>query len=120
MSSLGVLRDLSEIFLPIGIVGAAIAALCAFVVMIALVRGAAGVVGGAAAVWVGGALLSLASGFTGDWVPALVAVGSLVVALVVGGMLRGVVAAVMSRPKRAQVVVEESAPVAVARPSTVG
>ena len=120
MSSLGVLRDLAEFFLPIGVVGASIAALCAIVAMFALARGAAGVVGGAGALWIGGALLSLASGFAGDWTPALVAAGSLVAALIVGGVLRAGVVALTSRPQRARVVTEEPAPVAVTRPSTVG
>jgi len=99
MSTLGVVHDLTAFFLLIGTVGAGIALICALVAMIALARGAAGVAGGAVAVWIGGALLSLTSGFSGQWVPALVAVGSLVLGLVVGGVARAVVRDYRSRPK---------------------
>lgn len=99
MSSIGVFRDLAGFFLPIGYVGAAIAVLCAIVAAVALARGAAGVSGGAVAVWLVGAMLSLASGFAGVWIPALVSVGALIVALVAGGMLRGIVNAFAARPK---------------------
>lgn len=99
MSSIGVFRDLAEFFLPIGYVGVAIAVLCAIVAAIALARGAAGASGGAVAVWLVGAMLSLASGFAGMWIPALISVGALIVALVAGGLLRGVVNAFAARPE---------------------
>ncbi|WP_441898311.1 hypothetical protein [Microbacterium sp.] len=93
------MRDFTEVFLWIGFAGAGIALLCALVALAALARGSAGLVGGAVAVWIGGALLSLTSGFSGQWIPALIAMGALAVALVVGGMLRPVVRAYAARPK---------------------
>lgn len=99
MSSIGLIRDLSELFLWVGIAGAGIALICAIVALIALAMGAAGVAGGASAAWIGGALLSLASGFSGQWVPAIVAAGGLVVALVLGAVARSIVQAFERRPK---------------------
>lgn len=99
MSSLGVVRELGEFFLWVGVVGAAIAVLCAVVVLIALARGAAGAAGGAGAVWIGGGLLSLASGFSGQWMPALAAAGAMVAALVLGGVARSAVKAFARRPR---------------------
>jgi len=99
MSTIGMVRDLSEVFLWIGSAGAGIAVLCALVALFALARGAAGLAGGAVAVWIGGAMLSLTSGFSGQWIPALVATGALVVALVVGALLRPVVRSFEARPK---------------------
>ncbi|MGM7670338.1 hypothetical protein [Microbacterium sp. A93] len=105
--------------MPIGIVGAVIAVLCALVAVVALARGSAGVGGGAVAVWIVGALLSLASGFSGEWIPALVAAGALVVALVLGGLLRGMVSAFAVRPKPVRAVSAEPTTVAVAQPRLV-
>lgn len=99
MSTIGMVRDLSEVFLWIGSAGAGIALLCALVALFALARGAAGLAGGAVAVWIGGALLSLTSGFSGQWIPTLVATGALTGALVVGALLRPVVRAFEARPK---------------------
>lgn len=112
MSTIGVVHDLTEFFLSIGIVGAGIAALCALIAIVALARGAAGVAGGAVAVWIGGALLSLTSGFSGQWIPALVAAGSLVLALVLGGAARGAVRTFQARPKPEPVGGPAPAPVA--------
>ncbi|MGY1550305.1 hypothetical protein ACW5CM_00815 [Microbacterium sp. A588] len=108
-------RDLAEFFLPIGYVGVAIAVLCAIVAAIALARGAAGASGGAVAVWLVGAMLSLASGFAGMWIPALISVGALIVALVAGGLLRGVVNAFAARPEPVRQA--RPAPVPTAAPS---
>ncbi len=99
MSSIGLVRDLSELFLWVGIAGAGIALICAIVALIALAMGAAGVAGGASAAWIGGALLSLASGFSGQWAPAIVAAGGLVVALVLGAVARSIGQAFERRPK---------------------
>lgn len=120
MSTIGVLQDLTGFFLSVGIAGAGIALLCALVALIALARGSAGVTGGAVAVWIGGALLSLTSGFSGEWIPALVAGGALVLALVLGALARLAVRAFQARPKSqpaeapAVAVAPASAPPAVA------
>ncbi|WP_417509475.1 hypothetical protein [Microbacterium sp.] len=111
MSTIGVTQDLTGFFLSAGIVGAAIAVLCALIALIALALGAAGVTGGAAAVWIGGALLSLTSGFSGQWLPAIIAGGALLAALTLGGVARVVVRALQNRP-----VVASEAP-AVAAPA---
>jgi hypothetical protein len=51
-------------------------------------------------VWIGGALLSLTSGFSGQWMPAIVAGGALVAAFVLGGLARPIVKSFQARPKR--------------------
>lgn len=99
MSTIGVVRDLAEVFLWIGLAGAGLALLCAIAVVVALALGAAGVTGGAVAVWIGGAMLSLTPGFSGQWIPALVAAGALVAALVLGAIARMVVRRFEARPK---------------------
>lgn len=116
MSSIGLVRDLSELFLWVGIAGAGIALICAIVALIALAMGAAGVAGGASAAWIGGALLSLASGFSGQWVPAIVAAGGLVVALVLGAVARSIVQAFERRPKSEPVVSSAAAPASAPAP----
>ncbi|HWK77780.1 MAG TPA: hypothetical protein VNR69_08600 [Microbacterium sp.] len=98
MSTIGMVRDLAEFFLWVGISGAGIALVCAIVALVALAFGAAGIAGGASAAWIGGALLSLTSGFSGQWIPALAAVGGLVAALVLGGLARPLVRAFQARP----------------------
>lgn len=100
MSSIGVVRDLSEFFLAVGYVGAGIALLCAIIAAVALARAAAGVCGGAVAVWIGGALLSLAAGFSGEWMLLLISVGALVAALTLGGVARAVLRRRPERPER--------------------
>ena len=100
MSSIGVLRDLSGFFLSVGFVGAGIAVLCALVAAVALARAAAGLCGGAVAIWIGGALLCLAGGFSGQWMPPLISVGALAAALVLGGVARAVIRALPERTKQ--------------------
>src|SRR4051794_8566181 len=109
MSTIGVLQDLTGFFLSAGIIGAAVAILCALIALIALALGSAAFAGGAVAVWIGGALLSLTSGFSGQWLPAILAGGSLVVALVLGGVARALVRALQAREKAAPAEVSESA-----------
>src|SRR5690606_22787986 len=57
-------------------------------------RRAAGLAGGAAGVWIVGALLSSASSFADLWLPLLVSLAALGVALVIGTILRVVVRSV--------------------------
>lgn len=116
MSSIGLVRDLSELFLWVGIAGSGIALICAIVALIALAMGAVGVAGGASAAWIGGALLSLASGFSGQWVPAIVAGGALVAALVLGAVARSVVLGFERRPKPEPVASSATAPASAPAP----
>jgi hypothetical protein len=88
---------LAALFVPIGIVGAAIALICALIVAFALARRAAGLAGGAAGVWIVGALLSWASGFADLWLPLFVSLGALGAALVIGSLLRVLVGSVSRR-----------------------
>lgn len=112
MSTIGVVRDLTEFFLSAGWVGAALAALCALVVLIALARGSGAVAGGAAAVWIGGALLSLTAGFSGQWWPAIVAGASLAAALVLGGGVRLLVRTWENRADAAPTAASDARPAA--------
>lgn len=98
MTSSGVVQGLAEFFLPIGVFGAGFAAVCAIVAGMALVQGRAGLCGGAVGMWIVGAMLSVSSGFSGEWTPLLTAVVALAVALAVGGGIRAVV--VGRRPER--------------------
>lgn len=94
MAVVGVVRDLTELFTWIGFIGAGIAVICALLALVALARGAASVAGGAAAVWIGGAMMSIASGFSGQWMPALIAFGALAAGLAIGGAVRPIVRSV--------------------------
>lgn len=102
MSSMSALRELAAFFLPVGFVGAGIAILCAIIAGVALARGAAGLSGGATAVWIVGMLLSVAAGFSGQWIPTAAAGGALVVALVIGALVRLVLGRRPARPERSE------------------
>ena len=91
MSTIGVVRDLSELFLWVGIAGTGFALLCAIIAAVALAVGSAGVAGGASAVWIVGAMLSLTSGFSGQWLPAIITAAALPIALILGAIARKVV-----------------------------
>lgn len=121
MSSMSVLRDLAEFFLPVGWVGGVIAAICALVAGVALARGSAGFAGGSVAVWIGAALASVASGFSGQWLPAIIAGASLAGALVLGLIARGLISLVVARPRDEAVEAVETveAPAAPAVPAAV-
>lgn len=119
MSSLSALRELAAFFMPVGFVGAGIAVLCAIVAGVALARGAVGLSGGAAAVWIVGAMLSLAAGFSGQWIPTAAAGAALIAALVIGAIARALLIRRPSRPERTErtePIAIEPAPVAPARP----
>lgn len=88
MSTLAVTNTLASFLVPIGIAGAVIAVVCALITTFALARGAAGLAGGGAGVWIVGALLSLCASFAMLWTPFFVAAGALVAAFVVGAVLR--------------------------------
>ena len=88
---------LGAVFAPIGVAGAALGVLCAVVALVAVAAGRGGLSAGAGAVWIAGALLSVASGFAGDWMPTAVAVVALAAALLLGSMLRPLVRLLTSR-----------------------
>lgn len=118
MSSIGVMRDLAGFFLPVGIVGASIAILCAIIAAVALARGAAGLAGGAVGCWIVGALLSLTAGFSGQWLPLVAAGIALVAALVLGPVARAVIRRIPAKPTPVEVGVETDT-AAVTRPRPV-
>lgn len=113
---MGALRELAAFFLPVGLTGAGIAVICAIIAGIALARGAAGLCGGATAVWIVGALLSIAAGFSGQWIAVAAAGAALLVALVLGGLVRMLLNMRASRPERTDPGVVDSPAVATARP----
>src|SRR3954454_10194167 len=98
MSSMSALRELAAFFLPVGFVGGGIAVLCAIVAGVAIARSAAGLCGGAVAVWIVGAMLSIAAGFSGQWIPTAAAGAALVAALLLGIVMRAVLNARPARP----------------------
>lgn len=93
MTSSRVAHELASILVPIGIVGAAVAVLCAALAAVAIARGNAGLAGGAVGVWVPAAVLSLAASFASQWVPLIVSGAALVGMLVVGAVARSIISA---------------------------
>jgi uncharacterized membrane protein YhaH (DUF805 family) len=77
----------------IGIVGAAMAAICAIVAGIAIIRGAGGLSGGAVGLWIMCALVSVTASFGNQWVPLFASCAALVAMLVIGGVVRAMVGA---------------------------
>lgn len=93
MTTVGVARDLASILVPIGYVGAALAAICAIVAAIAIIRGAGGLAGGAVGLWIVCALMSFTASFGNQWLPLILAGASLVGMLVIGGIVRAMLTA---------------------------
>lgn len=93
MTTLGVARDLAAILVPIGYVGAALAAVCAIVAAIAIIRGAGGLAGGAVGLWIVCALMSFTASFANQWLPLIAAGASLGGMLVIGGIVRAMLTA---------------------------
>ena len=91
MTTMRVASDLAAVMVPIGYVGAAIAAVCAIVAAVAIVRGAGGLVGGAVGVWFVGALMSLTASFAREWTPPILAGAVLAAMLVIGFLVRAIV-----------------------------
>ncbi|MCK2034852.1 hypothetical protein KZC51_01775 [Microbacterium sp. SSW1-49] len=113
MTTLRVANELAAVLVPIGVVGAALAALCAIVAGIAIMRGAGGLIGGAVGLWIPFALLSLTASFANQWLPLIASVAALAAMLVLGGVARAIVnVADGGRPSRRPV----TAPVAVGAP----
>ncbi|PRB18518.1 hypothetical protein CQ042_04320 [Microbacterium sp. MYb62] len=96
---------------PIGYVGAALAAICAIVAAIAIIRGAGGLTGGAVALWIVCALMSLTASFASVWMPLILAGASLAAMLVIGFVVRAIANA--AGVERADRTVEEALPIPV-------
>lgn len=90
MTTWRVASDLAAIMVPIGVVGAVIAGLCALVASIAIVRRASGLCGGAVGIWIPAAMLSSVAGFANQWMPLLLSSAALVGMLAIGAVVRGV------------------------------
>ncbi|MGJ0389918.1 hypothetical protein [Microbacterium sp. CGR1] len=86
-------NELASILVPIGVVGAVIAALCAIVAGVAIMRGAAGLAGGAVGLWIPSAMLSSTASFASQWTPLLVSGVVLAAMLVIGAVVRAIVSA---------------------------
>lgn len=114
MTSSRVASELASVLVPLGIVGAVLAGLCALVAAIAIVRGAGGLAGGAVGVWIPAAMLSLAASFANQWTPLFASVAVLIGLLVIGVVVRGIVEA--GEPARAAARERKAAAIAVAPP----
>jgi len=120
MTSSRVASELASILVPIGVVGAVLAALCAIVAGVAIMRGAAGLAGGAVGLWIPSAMLSTTASFANQWTPLLVSGIVLVAMLVIGAVARGIVnagepAREVARAARIQAVVDAPEPMVPAR-----
>ncbi|WP_136055838.1 hypothetical protein [Microbacterium sp. K24] len=93
MTTWRVASDLASVMVPIGIVGAVLATVCAIVAAVAIIRGAEGLSGGAVAVWIVCALTSFTASFANQWMPVIISCAALVAMLVIGGVVRLVVGA---------------------------
>lgn len=111
MTTQALTSAMAAVFVLIGIAGAALAVLCAIVALVAVAAGRGGPSAGAVGVWIVGAMLSVASGFAGDWRPASVAVAALAAALILGAVLRPSVRLLAGRmnPDAARVVASSAA-----------
>ncbi|MDN3445583.1 hypothetical protein [Microbacterium sp. APC 3901] len=124
MTSSRVASELASILVPIGVVGAVLAALCALVAGVAIMRGAAGLAGGAVGLWIPSAMLSSTASFANQWTPLLISGAALLAMLVIGTVGRGIVSAgeparEAARAARVQALVDAPGPVAVPRATTV-
>lgn len=95
---------------PLGFIGAALAAACAIVAAIAVIRGAGGLCGGAVGVWIPCAMLSSTASFSSQWLPLIIAGASLVGMLVIGGVVRAILGSAQTpKAARARVVAADTA-----------
>lgn len=97
MTSSRVAHELAAFLVPLGIIGAAVAVLCAVIAGIAIARGAGGLAGGAVGLWIPATVLSLTASFAHEWTPLIVAGAALVGMLVVGTVLRVIIGSAESR-----------------------
>lgn len=93
MTTMRMASDLAAVLVPIGYVGAALAAICAIVAAVAIIRGKAGLSGGAVGVWIVFALMSFTASFAREWMPLILSGAALVAMLVIGGVVRAIVTA---------------------------
>lgn len=93
MTSSRMASELASILVPIGVVGAVLAALCAIVAGVAIMRGAAGLAGGAVGLWIPSAMLSSTASFASQWMPLLVSGVVLAAMLVIGAVVRAILSA---------------------------
>jgi Na+/melibiose symporter-like transporter len=93
MTTLRVANDLASVMVPIGIAGAVLAAVCAVVAAVAIIRGAGGLSGGAVGLWIVCALMSFTASFANQWMPLIAACAALVAMLVIGGVVRAILSA---------------------------
>lgn len=124
MTSSRVASELASILVPIGVAGAVLAALCALIAGIAIMRGAAGLAGGAVGLWIPSAMLSSTASFANQWTPLLISGAALVAMLVIGAVGRGIVntgepAREAARAARVQALIDAPDPVVVPRGTTV-
>lgn len=124
MTSSRVASELASILVPIGVAGAVLAALCALIAGVAIMRGAAGLAGGAVGLWIPSAMLSSTASFANQWTPLLISGAALVAMLVIGAVGRGIVSAgeparEAARAARVQALVDAPDPVAVPRSTAV-
>ena len=117
--------DLAAIMVPIGVVGAVLAGLCALIAGIAIVRRASGLCGGAVGLWIPAAMLSSVAGFASQWLPLLLSGAVLVGLLLVGAVVRaGMNAAGVAWPEKTDAVTVQAeavapAPASASTPTTV-
>lgn len=124
MTSSRMASELAAILVPIGVVGAVLAALCAIVAGVAIMRGAAGLAGGAVGLWIPSALLSSTASFANQWTPLVVAGAVLAAMLVIGAVVRGIVsvgepARQVAREARVAAIVDAPDAVSTPRSTTV-
>lgn len=122
MTTMRVANDLAAVMVPIGVIGAALAAVCAIVAGIAIMRGAGGLIGGAVGLWIPFALLSFTASFANQWLPLIAAGAALGAMLILGGVVRAIVnVADGGHPSRralaAPIAVGESLVSSISRPS---
>lgn len=101
MTTSRVAAELAAVLVPLGFFGAALAAVCATVAAIAVIRGAGGLCGGAVGVWIPCAMLSSTASFASQWLPLIIAGASLVGMLVIGGVVRAILGSAQT-PKTAR------------------
>ncbi|MGH3688977.1 MAG: hypothetical protein ACRDT7_02360 [Microbacterium sp.] len=118
MTTMRMASDLAAVMVPIGYVGAALAAIFAVVAAIAIVRGAGGLAGGAVGGWMVAALLSVTASFAQVWLPLILACAALAAMLTLGGVVRALVNA--AGVGRSQSTTEEPLPKAVPAAKTAG
>lgn len=89
MTTLRIANEFAAVLVPIGTVGAVLAGLCAIVAGVAIMAGAGGLSGGAVAVWIPCALLSVTASFASQWLPLIASCAALAGMLVLGAVVRG-------------------------------